>query len=107
MPTAHERDCYDATDYVRGRPVMVSMPFRRGLSEGGFVEGRNVAIEYRFADGQYERLAALAAEFVRRPVSLIVGAAPPAALAAKVVTTTIPIVFIVGLDPIAAGLVIE
>jgi putative ABC transport system substrate-binding protein len=83
------------------------IPFRRGLSEGGFVEGRNVAIEYRFADGQYERLAALAAEFVRRPVSLIVGAAPPAALAAKVVTTTIPIVFIVGLDPIAAGLVIE
>ena len=81
------------------------IPFRRGLSEGGFVEGRNVAIEYRFADGQYERLAALAAEFVRRPVSLIVGAAPPAALAAKVVTTTIPIVFIVGLDPVAAGLV--
>ncbi len=81
------------------------IPFRRGLSEGGFVEGRNVAIEYRFADGQYERLTALAAEFVRRPVSLIVGAAPPAALAAKVATTTIPIVFIVGLDPVAAGLV--
>jgi ABC-type uncharacterized transport system substrate-binding protein len=81
------------------------IPFRRGLSEGGFVEGRNVAIEYRFGDGQYERLTALAAEFVRRPVSLIVGAAPPAALAAKVATTTIPIVFIVGLDPVAAGLV--
>jgi putative tryptophan/tyrosine transport system substrate-binding protein len=81
------------------------IPFRRGLSEGGFVEGRNVAIEYRFADGQYERLTTLAAEFVRRPVSLIVGAAPPAALAAKVATTTIPIVFIVGLDPVAAGLV--
>ena len=81
------------------------IPFRRGLSEGGFVEGQNVAIEYRFADGQYERLTALAADFVRRPVSLIVGAAPPAALAAKVATTTIPIVFIVGLDPVAAGLV--
>jgi putative tryptophan/tyrosine transport system substrate-binding protein len=81
------------------------IPFHRGLSEGGFVEGQNVAIEYRFADGQYERLNALAAEFVRRPVSLIVGATPPAALAAKVVTTTIPIVFIVGLDPVAAGLV--
>jgi putative tryptophan/tyrosine transport system substrate-binding protein len=81
------------------------IPFRRGLSEGGFVEGRNVAIEYRFADGQYERLTTLAAGFVRRPVSLIVGAAPPAALAAKVATTTIPIVFIVGLDPVAAGLV--
>jgi putative ABC transport system substrate-binding protein len=89
------------------REVRGPAGFRRGLSEGGFVEGRNVAIEYRFADGQYERLAALAAEFVRRPVSLIVGAAPPAALAAKVVTITIPIVFIVGLDPIAAGLVIE
>jgi putative ABC transport system substrate-binding protein len=81
------------------------IPFRRGLSEGGFVEGQNIAIEYRFADGQYERLNALAAEFVRRPVSLIVAASPPAALAAKVATTTIPIVFIVGLDPVAAGLV--
>jgi putative ABC transport system substrate-binding protein len=81
------------------------IPFRRALNEGGLVEGQNVAIEYRFADGQYERLTALAAEFVRRPVSLIVGAAPPAALAAKVATTTIPIVFVVGLDPVAAGLV--
>ena len=81
------------------------IPFRRGLSEGGFAEGQNIAIEYRFADGQYERLNALVAEFVRRPVSLIVAAAPPAALAAKVATTTIPIVFIVGLDPVAAGLV--
>jgi len=81
------------------------IPFRRGLSEGGFVEGQNIAIEYRFADGQYERLNALAAEFLQRPVSLIVAAAPPAALAAKVATTTIPIVFIVGLDPVAAGLV--
>src|SRR5262245_15509996 len=81
------------------------IPFRRGLSEGGFVEGQNIAIEYRFADGQYERLNALAAEFVRRPVSLIVAAAPPAALAAKVATTTIPIVFIVGLDLVPAGLV--
>ena len=49
------------------------IPFRRGLSEGGFVEGQNVAIEYRFTDGQYERLTALAAEFVRRPVSLMSG----------------------------------
>ena len=82
-----------------------AIPFHRGLSEGGFVEGQNIAIEYRYAGGQYERLNALAAEFVRRPVSLIVAAAPPAALAAKVATTTIPIVFIVGLDPVAAGLV--
>ena len=79
--------------------------WRRGLSETGYVEGKNVVVEYRFADGQYDRLAAFATEFVRRPVDLIVGLAPPAALAAKVATTTIPIVFVVGLDPVAAGLV--
>src|SRR5499427_1760894 len=81
------------------------IPFRRGLGEGGLVEGQNVAIEYRYADGQYERLIALAGEMVRRPVAVILAAAPPAALAAKVATTTIPIVFIVGLDPVGAGLV--
>jgi putative tryptophan/tyrosine transport system substrate-binding protein len=81
------------------------VPFRRGLSEGGLIEGKNIAIEYRFADGQYERLTGFATEFVRRPVSLIVAAAPPAALAAKVATTSIPIVFVVGLDPVGAGLV--
>ena len=79
--------------------------WRRGLSEAGYDEGKNVAVEYRFADGQYDRVAAFAAEFVRRPVDLIVAIAPPAALAAKVATTTIPIVFVVGLDPVAAGLV--
>ena len=79
--------------------------FGRGLGETGYADGRNVAIDYRFADGQYDRLPALAAEMVRRPVSLIMAAAPPAAIAAKVATTTIPIVFIVGLDPVGAGLV--
>ena len=79
--------------------------FVRGLSETGYADGRNVAIDYRFADGQYDRLPPLAAEMVRRPVSLILAAAPPAAMAAKVATTTIPIVFIVGLDPVGAGLV--
>jgi putative ABC transport system substrate-binding protein len=79
--------------------------WQRGLRETGFVEGRNVAIEYRFADGQYGRLPALAAELIRRPVDLILAQAPPAALAAKAVTTTIPIVFVVGVDPVAAGLV--
>ena len=79
--------------------------FGRGLGETGYADGRNVAIDYRFADGQYDRLPALTAEMVRRPVSLIVAAAPPAAMAAKVATATIPIVFIVGLDPVGAGLV--
>jgi putative tryptophan/tyrosine transport system substrate-binding protein len=79
--------------------------FRRGLGETGYAEGRNVAIDYRFADGQYDRLPAWAGEMARRPVSLIVAAGPPAALAAKVATTTVPIVFIVGLDPVGAGLV--
>ena len=79
--------------------------WRRGLSETGYIEGKNVVVEYRFAEGQYDRLAAFATEFVRRPVNLIVALAPPAALAAKVATTTIPIVFVVGLDPVAAGLV--
>src|SRR5262249_19402965 len=79
--------------------------FQRGLVETGYVDGRNVAIDYRFADGQYDRLPALASEMVRRPVSLIVAGGPPAALAGKVATTTIPIVFIVGFDPVGAGLV--
>jgi len=81
--------------------------FRRGLSETGFVEGRNVAIEYRWAEGHYERLPTMAAEFVRRPVSLILGQGPPAALAAKAATANIPIVFVVGFDPVGAGLVTD
>jgi putative ABC transport system substrate-binding protein len=79
--------------------------FRKGLRESGYVEGQNVLIEYRFADGRYERLPGHVGELIRHPVSLILAGSPPAALAAKVATTTIPIVFIVGLDPIAAGLV--
>ena len=79
--------------------------FNRGLHEMGFVDGQNVAIEYRWADGQYDRLPAMATELVRRPVDVILAQAPPAALAAKAATTTIPIVFVVGFDPIAAGLV--
>jgi len=79
--------------------------FRQSLNETGFAEGRNVQIEYRWAEGQYQRLPAMAAELVSRPVSLILAQAPPAALSAKAATATIPIVFVVGFDPVGAGLV--
>lgn len=81
--------------------------FRRGLSETGFAEGRNVEIVYRWAEGQYQRLPAMAAELVSRPVSLILAQAPPAALTAKAATASIPIVFVVGFDPVGAGLVTD
>ena len=80
--------------------------FRKGLTETGYTEGRNVTLEYHYADGQYDRLPSLVSDFVSRQVSVIVATAgTPTIRAAKTATSTIPIVFVIGGDPVMFGIV--
>src|SRR5262249_22896710 len=92
-------DAYPATAYLAA--------FRQGLKESGFVEGQNVAVEYHWAEEQYDRLPVLASYLVRRQVAVIAAGGTPALLAAKTATTTIPIIFSTTVDPVEAGFVVS
>jgi putative ABC transport system substrate-binding protein len=79
--------------------------FQRGLKEGGYADGENVTVEYQWAEGRYDRLPAVAEDLMASRVAVILALAPPAAVAAKAATSTVPIVFVMGADPVALGLV--
>jgi ABC-type uncharacterized transport system substrate-binding protein len=106
---AQQQDVMPVIGFLSGGSLDTSktsmVAFNRGLNEVGFIEGQNVMIDYRWTEGQYDRMPTMAAALVRRNVAVIVAISPPAALAAKAATATVPIVFSVGIDPVASGLV--
>ena len=105
----HAQKTVPVIGYLSGRSpdteAALRTPFLKGLEAAGFVVGRDVLIEYRFAEGSHDRLRGLAAELVRRPVSMLVATDRPSASAAKAATSTIPTVFTSGDDPVRLGLV--
>ncbi|MGC1623776.1 MAG: ABC transporter substrate binding protein [Pseudolabrys sp.] len=88
-----------------GESARAVAAFRQGLRETGFVDGQNLRIEFRWAEGQYDKVPSLTSELVNLPLALLFAAGPPAALAARIATASVPIVLVVGVDPIAARLV--
>jgi putative ABC transport system substrate-binding protein len=101
LPVIGYLGAQSAEDDYKNRTV----PFLQGLKETGYVEGQNVAIDYRYAENQFDRLPALVADLVRRRATVIIADNPATAMAAKAATTTIPILFVIAGDPVALGLV--